>query len=190
MENTIRSFTAIELPVELKQNIELYINDLKAAAPKIKWVKAENLHLTLKFIGNQPAAITDKVIANLISNQAITRPFQLSLSEIGAFPNKKKPRVIWLGINADPHESLYSTFKWIEDQLEKIGIERESRRFSAHLTLGRVKFPGDFTALWEYVQNNPFEPYNFKVNEFVLIRSFLKPAGAEYQVIQKYSLHK
>lgn len=188
MNETIRSFIAIELPIEIKNQINSYIAELRAFAPKLKWVKKEALHITLKFLGNQSPQKVENVIGTLLPLGNICKPFEISLKNIGAFPNQRKPRVIWLSIEAMPRELFFQSHTWIEDQLENIGFEREQRKFSPHLTLARTKFPADFSELWDFIKENPFPTQAFKVNEIVLMRSILKPSGAEYSQIQKYPL--
>ena len=87
-----------------------------------------------------------------------------------------------------PRELFFQAHSWIEDQLERIGFEKEQRKFSPHLTLARIKFPTDLSGLWDFLEENPFPVQTFKVNEIILMRSILKPSGAEYSQIQKYPL--
>lgn len=188
MSEEIRSFVAIELPNEIKSKIESYISELRKFAPKLKWVKKESLHITFKFLGNQSPQKIENVIASLLSLGQKCQSFKISIKNTGAFPNQKKPRVIWLGIEAIPEELFFQAHAWIENQLEKTGFEKEQRKFSPHLTIARIKFPIDLSDLWEFIEHKPFTEQLFKVNEIVLMRSILKPTGAEYRQIQKYPL--
>jgi len=187
LSEIIRSFVAIELPEALKKQLDAYIANLRPFAPKVKWVKSASIHLTLKFLGNQPAEIVDMVLTSLMHPPENLAPFRLAIRHFGAFSGRKHPRVFWLGLEDQP--KLIHLQQWVENTLEPLGFEKERRRFSAHLTLGRVKVPQDFSALWAFTDKNPFPPFSFIVNDFVLMRSLLKPAGAEYRVLQKYSLH-
>ncbi len=188
MYETIRCFVAIELPEKLKNDIDQYVTQLRPLAPKVKWVKAASMHITLKFLGNQPPTVVDAVIETLLTDLPDTPPFWLTVSGFGAFPNERRPRVFWLGIRSEPREPFYALQAAIEERLERMGIESEQRRFSPHLTLGRVKFPQDFTPLFDFAQRRPFPEFSFKVNRFVLMRSFLKPQGAEYRPLHVFSL--
>jgi len=188
MQENIRSFIAIEIPDDLKNQIENYLSDIKKYAPKLKWIRKDALHITIKFLGNQPPARIENVINSLLPLHKSENPFDLIINELGTFPNKRKPRVFWLGLEAKPRETFFNLFNSIEQALDRIGFEREKRKFSPHLTVARVKFPIDFSPLWDFVSENPFPSKSFTVNEFVLMRSFLKPSGAEYRVIQKYPL--
>ncbi|MBD3223628.1 MAG: RNA 2',3'-cyclic phosphodiesterase [Caldithrix sp.] len=186
-EATIRCFLAINLPEKLKQSIAEYQQELKRLAPKVKWVKPQSIHITVKFLGNQPESVVDKVIANLHSLGDHARRFQLNIAGFGAFPSRNKPRVLWIGGSGQPHEHLYDMYRWIEEHLQPLGFEKEKKRFSPHLTLGRVKFPQNLDDLWAFVQENPFPPYSFEVQRVELMRSQLKPDGARYSVLHRFA---
>ncbi len=189
MSRNIRCFFAIELPFELKERIAAFLSELKKHASGVKWVKSDALHITLKFMGNQPPEQVDKLVTTLLSNPLSVDGFGIRVEGFGAFPNKRRPRVFWLGVESLPRTPLYSLFEQLEQQLEPLGFERENRRFSPHLTLGRVKTPADFDRLWNWAEGNPFRTFQFEVESFVLMQSILKPSGAEYKLLQKYPLH-
>ncbi len=184
----IRAFIAITLPDALKEAIEQYQAQLKALAPKVKWVRPNAIHITLKFLGEQSPQSMDNVVPALMDVQSTGRSFEMHVKGFGAFPNRRRPRVLWLGSAGEPHEHLYQLHRHIEERLEPLGFEREKRRFSPHLTLGRIKFPVNLDDLWKYVESHPFTPYTFSVNEFVLMRSELRRDGARYTPIHKYPL--
>jgi len=188
MHETIRCFIAVNLPQELKEDLQEYINALKIQVPKVKWVRAQALHITLKFLGPVPAETLQTVQDKLTGSRRGIESFRMVVSNFGAFPNRRKPRVIWLGLKAVPQQPLYQLHSQIDALMEPLGFEREKRRFSPHLTLGRVKFPLDMTGLWDYMTSEPFPEYTFDVSEFALMKSTLKPSGAEYATLQKYSL--
>ena len=188
MSEEIRSFVAIELADSVKSQIESYISELRQFAPKLKWVKKDSLHITLKFLGNQSSQKVENVIAALLTLNDHCKPFDIHIKNIGAFPNQNRPQVIWLGIEATPRELFFQTHAWIEEQLEIVGFEKEQRKFSPHLTLARIKFPTDLRELWNFVEEHPFPVQSFSIKEIVLMRSILKPSGAEYRQIQKYPL--
>ena len=188
MNEIIRSFIALELPGKIKNHIESYISQLRKLTPDLKWVNKDSLHITLKFLGNQAPQKVENVLSTLLPLTDYNRPFEIRIKHIGAFPNQNRPRVIWLGIEAVPRELFFQLHTWIEDQLEKNGFEKEQRKFSPHLTLARIKFPTDLNHLWNFITENPFHTQNFNVDAVTLMRSILKPSGAEYREIQKYPL--
>jgi len=184
----IRSFIAIELPQSLKENIEHYISDMRKVQEGIKWIKTENLHITLKFIGDRSREVTEIVKSALFRIDFNEGNFKIEIAHTGAFPNRKNPRVIWLGMRSIPDNALLELQTSIEDTLDLAGIERDTRRFSAHLTIGRVKHPQDFSPFRTYLDHHSFNPQTIEINSFSLIKSILKPAGPQYSNLIKYSL--
>jgi 2'-5' RNA ligase len=185
---SIRSFVAIELPAELKERIADYQKNLKRFTRHVRWVQPASLHITLKFLGEQEKPLIERVQQNLKAVQGAFSPFDVTISQFGAFPGKRNPRVFWLGIKSDPLESMFDLFHFLENNLQGLGFKKETRRFSPHLTLARVKAPERYDELFRFVQTNPFAAFSFKVREIVLMQSFLKPQGAVYKPIEKYVL--
>ncbi|MGD9489534.1 MAG: RNA 2',3'-cyclic phosphodiesterase [Calditrichaceae bacterium] len=190
MTDLIRSFIAIELPPELKSQIDVYLKALRGIAPNVNWVRSESMHLTLKFLGNLQPDMVNRVVLSLMDTGKSFPPFSLKITNFGSFPNRRTPRIIWLGLTGVPQESLLSLHQWIDNRMSMLGFEREQRAFSPHLTLGRLKEKPDPVAIWEYLDHNPFNIFDFRVTEFVLMRSNLKPTGAEYRPLQKYTLQE
>jgi len=148
------------------------------------------LHLTHKFLGNQSTDKIDALIPLLIRGNPPVHSFQITTTESGSFPGKRRPRVFWLGTASTPQNALVDLRNWIDIILEPLGFEKEMKPFRPHLTLGRAKIPEDFNALWDHIEQHPFPPFVFEVHHFVLMRSILKPGGAEYKILQKFSLQK
>ena len=186
----VRCFVAINIPDEVHDQISNYIEKLKKYSEEIRWIKAANIHLTLKFLGEIDSSRVAQVkhCLNPISNKFSS--FDLNISGLGCFPGKNRPRVFWLGMEQGKENPLFGVHQWIENQLEQIGFEKEKRRFSPHLTLGRVRAgqPVDFTKIFTFIEQSPFTPIDFQVRDVYFLQSFLKPTGAEYQVIEKYLL--
>jgi len=189
-DQQIRCFIAIQLPQEVQTQISNYIEDLKRYSNDVRWVKTENIHLTLKFLGEIESSRVDRVKEGLYPISSEFSSFSLSISGSGCFPGGKRPRVFWLGMEQGKENPLFSVHKWIENQLLKLNFEKEKRRFSAHLTVGRVRArkPVDFSELFTFLEKNPFTPVKFPVQEIYFMQSYLKPTGAEYQIIEKYPL--
>lgn len=186
--STIRSFIAVEIDPVNKQKLSSLISLLKQSNADIKWVNETQMHLTLKFLGNieekkvQQISAALKVIADNFS------AFNMHFSKIGAFPNMTKPRVIWLGIDKGA-DSLKLLNSKIEDELEKIGIEKERRAYAAHLTLGRVKSLKNISILANLINETNFEAQGeTKIDELILFQSTLTPKGAIYTPISRFNL--
>jgi len=189
-DQNIRCFIAIQLPVEVRHHISEYIENLKRYSNDVRWISAANIHLTLKFLGEIAPSRVIRVKECLYPIRDYFSPFQLNIFSTGCFPNQKRPRVFWLGMEQGVNNPLFAIHRWIEDQLLILTFEKEKRRFSPHLTLGRVRTKGmvNFSELFSYLEHNPFPPTTFSVKTIYFIQSNLRPTGAEYQVIEKYSL--
>lgn len=134
----IRAFIAIELTQQIHQGLDQVISQLKnrLEGSTVRWVRAENIHLTLKFLGEVSTANVE-ILEKLLRAEAAGCPhFEISVGGLGAFPNAHNPRVIWVGVEAP--SDLIGLQRLIEAATERLGYMKEDRPFSAHLTLGRV----------------------------------------------------
>jgi 2'-5' RNA ligase len=184
----IRSFIAIELPDEVRRVLDQVQKHLRDSVTGVRWVQPESIHLTLKFLGSilpeQVAAIS-AAVGEVAHGEP---PLALNVSGIGAFPNARRPRVIWVGIVGEV-ERLGRLQTRLESAVESLGFQREERPFRPHLTLGRVKDPRrppDLTrALAETTvpASNPFD-----VREILVYKSDLRPTGAIYTKLQHLPL--
>lgn len=141
MPDTIRSYISIELPDEVRTALATLQSRLKRAAPPqaVRWSSPDNIHLTLHFLGEVTPADFVKLDQALKGMPLPYLPFSLTISELGCFPNLRRPRVIWTGIQGDTR-SLLRLHQEVEALLkETIGFKPEARPYSPHLTLGRVK---------------------------------------------------
>jgi 2'-5' RNA ligase len=134
----LRTFIAIDLPINILEGITEYTAELREMLPKplVRWVSSRNIHLTLKFLGDVEESSLQQLADNLVKVTTTYRPFSLSVSGIVAFPSKKRPRVIWIGLEAPP--ALNSMQKGLDVVLTQLGYTSENRTFSPHLTIGRV----------------------------------------------------
>jgi 2'-5' RNA ligase len=133
----IRAFIAIELPAELQNRISQEIASVQQrAGHAVRWVSTQNIHLTIKFLGNVSPANLNALTAVLAGESIRHKAFEFSVGELGAFPNKLRPRVVWVGIQAPPQ--LSELQHGIDRETNRLGYAGEERDFSPHLTLGRV----------------------------------------------------
>lgn len=188
----IRAFIAIELSPPIQKQLEQIVLDLQQNASRhVKWVKPENIHLTLKFLGESRPDELDRLSAEIRPIASAARPIELRIHGLGAFPNFKRPRVIWIGVQAPP--SLTRLQQALEDAAEKIGYPREERTFSPHLTLGRVNreaSPAELVRLGETIAQKPVGTLgSMTVSHLILFRSVLKPAGAVYTPLACFPLN-
>jgi 2'-5' RNA ligase len=187
--SSIRSFIAIKLPPEIRVCLERIINRLKPSTGDVRWVKADAIHLTLKFLGDiEEGRIPD--IAGCIERcvQGIA-PFPLAVRGLGAFPGENSPQVIWIAA-ADESGSLAAMQRSLEEGLARVGCKKERRPFSPHLTLGRLKSPRDKEAVRRGLSDlKHTDCGSFTADSVSLIKSDLKPSGPVYTVLQSFSLH-
>jgi RNA 2',3'-cyclic 3'-phosphodiesterase len=134
----LRSFIALEIPAEIQSAIALATAPIRTALPKslIRWVAPQNVHLTLKFLGDVSPANLECLAETLKEQAAAHAPFSISVGGLGAFPNARRARVIWIGLEAPP--ALSALQRGVEAAAAQLGYPREARPFSPHLTIGRV----------------------------------------------------
>ncbi len=183
----MRTFIAIELPEGIKKKIELLQAPLKKTNALVSWVKPGNIHITLKFLGEVPEEKINEVISGTEQAVRETKRFTMSLKGMGAFPDFKRPRVIWIGSGSGEKELSYLANR-IEEEMERIGFPKEQRKFSAHFTIGRVKSPKNIEKLMELIKLTEFQTEEIPVNEVVVMKSQLHPAGAIYTPLKKIPL--
>lgn len=176
----IRTFIAIKLPDDVIERLREVQTRLKREGLDIKWVRPENIHLTLKFLGDIPSADVDAVGAAIDSAAAFFGPLTLSASGLGAFPSIKRPRVLWAGVSGDL-EMLLRLQARLEAGLFEIGFEKENKPFKGHLTLGRIKGKVDPEAMIDAIsKHGGMTTRGFVADTLYLIKSELKPSGPVY----------
>ncbi len=180
----MRTFIAIELPENVKKEIEQVQTPLKRTDAFVSWVKPKNIHVTLKFLGEIPEDKINEVFSATQKALEGAKKFTMSLKGTGAFPNLRRPRVIWIGTGSG-EEKLSHLAQRIEEEMEKIGFPKEKRKFSAHFTIGRVKSPKNIEKLMELVESTDFQTEDIEVSEVVVMKSQLHPAGAIYTPLKK-----
>lgn len=174
----MRLFVALEIPSEVRENLVTLLRELRAVDPRPRWVRAENLHVTLKFIGHM-APERLEAIRGALETVRSSAPVTLDFHGLGFFPNEKRPRVFWAAMGASPN--LARIVADIETNLEKIGIPREQREFSPHLTLARFDDTQLSKELVAAIQKQSALEFGaFETWEFYLYESKLKHSGAEY----------
>ena len=178
----MRLFIAIDLPEEVKQVIEEIkeqIKDIKGVKP----VRKQNLHLTMKFLGEVEEDKVNRIVEAI--GKAEFKPFDLALGKLGFFPNEKRIRVLW--IDAEPAEPLARLKKEIDKALP---LFKDDHPFSAHLTFARIKYIAsdeDKKKILELITNTKIEKKEFLVDKFVLYKSTLMPEGPVYEVVASFS---
>jgi 2'-5' RNA ligase len=186
----MRAFIAIELPEEIKKTLSGLQDKLRPSGADVKWVAPENIHLTLKFLGEITEDKSKEITGEIENIAGDTKAFFISLSSPGAFPNVNSPRVIWIGIDKGDLETKKIANR-LEEKISELGIPREDKEFSSHVTIGRVKsalnrdkLVNTLKAVIPDFQNGP----EFPVTKITLFKSTLMPKGPFYEAIKEVNL--
>ncbi|MBN1147516.1 MAG: RNA 2',3'-cyclic phosphodiesterase [Anaerolineales bacterium] len=182
--SVIRAFIAINLSPEIYQSLSQVIGQLKERLPgaPIRWVLVTNIHLTVKFLGDVSVSNLE-LLTKLLRSEASHHPgFEFSVGELGAYPSIRRPRVIWVGVEAPPE--LQALQRGIEAETMRLGYAREDREFSPHLTLGRISrgaSSNEVRQISEVLCNCKVGYLGAaRARAVNLYRSDLKPSGAFY----------
>jgi RNA 2',3'-cyclic 3'-phosphodiesterase len=184
-------FVALDVPAGVRQALGELIGRLKPKCRAARWVRSEGIHVTLKFIGQASDQDTMKIeaIRAALAKIHSQQPVEMRFRAIGFFPNQRRPRVAWCGVEASAN--LAPLAAAIEDALEPLGIERESRNFSPHLTLARLSSPDGVAPLIREAEKLKDADFGAaRESEFHLFNSVTNPKGAEYAKIETYAFVK
>jgi 2'-5' RNA ligase len=186
--STIRAFVAANLNPDLKAALAMAQDRLKATRADVGWVRPDNLHLTLKFLGQVEADRIGAIGEAIAAAAAGSGPVRLVFQGLGAFPRPREARVVWIGLSRGS-EALAALQARIEAALESLGFAREARPFTAHLTLGRVRGPARREQLARAVTEAPAEALGEMVLDRIeLMQSNLSAGGARYTILQSFPL--
>jgi RNA 2',3'-cyclic 3'-phosphodiesterase len=189
----LRAFIAIETPSDIRQAVAEATADLRRAiGALVRWVPVQNMHLTLKFLGDVAPSNVDALSQVLRTEGELVPGFDMHLGGVGVFPNLKRPRVIYIGIQAPA--ALETLQRRIESAAGRLGYESEERGFSPHLTIGRVK--QGLTAAEQQLIRRTLEdvtidsPGTARVDSVHLYKSDLQPGGSVYTRLYSAALKK
>ena len=183
MQN-IRTFTAVEVWPEIRERARLLINRFKDTTAKVTWIKPDQMHLTMNFLGDVPMNDIPAVCKAVAEAAEPFKPFDVEMAGVGVFPSYDNPRTIWLGVG-DGSEELVSLHTALQERLGDLGFRIEARRFHPHLTLGRVRSvpqgPGQLAGLIK--QHAEFEAGPMMVSEVTVFSSELGREGPRYEAL-------
>jgi len=181
--NSRRVFVALELPSELRQKLIELPRLIGTPDAKVRWVDPTQMHLTLLFAGEATDEQVDALTRAVTEAEKSFSPIRLGIGGLGAFPSRRNPRVIWVGINES--EPLARLHMDIWNAGAGTGLEREDRDFAPHLTLGRVKFVPPRSPLLRRLQSVHVETFYYLFDTLTLFESKLTPEGPEYTPLQR-----
>jgi len=189
----LRAFMAVEIPLDVRQAVCHATSDLqKKIGSLVRWVPMENMHLTLKFLGDISPSNVEMLTQMLHAETDLFNCFDLHFAGLGSFPNLKRPRVIYIGIQAPA--ALKTLQRGIESASRRLGYESEERGFSPHLTIGRVK--QNVTATEQQTIRRALEETRIdslgmaRVDSVHLYKSDLQPTGSVYTQLYSAPLKK
>ncbi|HET9911923.1 MAG TPA: RNA 2',3'-cyclic phosphodiesterase [Anaerolineales bacterium] len=191
--NLLRAFIAVEIPLDIRQAVCKAISDLqKETNSLVRWVPMENMHLTLKFLGDVSPSNVDMLTQMIRAEADLFHYFEFRLNGLGSFPNLKRPRVIYIGIQAPA--VLEALQRGIDSASRRLGYESEERGFSPHLTVGRVK--QNITVTEQQTVRRALEGTKIdllgtaRVDSVHLYKSDLQPTGSVYTRLYSAPLKK
>ena len=185
----VRTFICLQLPEFARDRLASTQARLRESGAQVSWVKPHNIHLTLKFLGSVPAERLREVVRAVQRAAVPAQPIPLELTVLGCFPNRRAPRVVWAGLNRIP-EQLRNLQQRVERELVATGFPAESRPFSPHFTLGRVRSGRNVRKLVAAMQAERLEPLRFEAAEVVVMASRLHASGALYTPVSRISFRE
>ena len=186
-DKLIRTFIAVNLPEEIQK----VARDLKPTVGKnpsaVKWVPEENIHLTLRFIGPTAPGEVEKINRLLRDTARRHADFSLTISDVGCFPKKERPRVLWLGVRGEV-EALARLVEDINSEMEQLGYPNDDRNYAPHVTIGRVRYPQKVTPDVTDFLSADYTPIQAAITKVHLYRSETLPSGAVYSLLGTHQL--
>ncbi|MCH9032250.1 MAG: RNA 2',3'-cyclic phosphodiesterase [candidate division Zixibacteria bacterium] len=193
----LRLFVAFALSSDVAHRLGEIIADLRphsrlsGGRNSVKWVDADKIHLTIKFLGATPSekvsSIVETINRPLQNDETKDKPLIFAIERVGAFPNLNRPRVLWVNLDGDP-QRLRNFVNKIEEALELIGFPKEKRSFKPHLTLGRVREREDVSALARILESYKIETIPVTLDRVILFKSDLRPTGPIYTPLNEWKV--
>lgn len=184
MIKKIRTFIAVPVPVFVQENIGILESDLKQYRADVKWVPKENIHITLKFLGDVDETRVEELVETTQRTVSGLKPFTLSVKGTGLFPDRRRPRILWVGVDMEV-DRLADLAARIDEAAIGLGFEKERRKFSAHITIGRVRSGNRIQDCVDGMEKRQFNGGSFEVREVAVMKSDLLKSGAVYTTLYR-----
>lgn len=184
----VRCFIAVEIPEPLRMAISNAVEALKQCGADVKWAGSENIHITLKFLGDTEESLLPAIQERLSKKLFNYKPFCIRIAGVGSFPPWKHPRVIWVGIEAS--SALKTLQGEVESEMRAVGFPSEERPFVAHITIGRVRSGRRISEMArKLVESREIEIGDFEVRSIKLMKSELGRGGPVYTCLAEIPLN-
>lgn len=187
-KGAIRAFIAVDVPPPVQEALGELQRGMEEVGLKARWVRPQDVHVTLAFLGNVPAEQVPELRAAMEEAAQGAGPLEVRVGGVGAFPNERWPRVIWVGFE-EPTGGLAALHKRLEAALVPLGYEPEDRPFRPHLTLARIKVPARAGRVVHALEaHKDVDLGKITIDRIVLYQSTLKPTGPAYTVLEEVVL--
>tara|TARA_A100001011_G_scaffold305679_1_gene320347 strand:- start:116 stop:694 length:579 start_codon:yes stop_codon:yes gene_type:complete len=186
-EKLIRTFLCFPVPLEVRSKKNMLYSTLEGSPAQINWVKNDNLHLTLKFIGFTTESYIPKIIDTLKGITINYKPFHLVVNKTGCFPKKERPRTLYLRVEGHLN-ILNELVQNIDNELEKLDIPKDLNDFIPHITLARIKYPQTHTPNIDLFLKSSYDPIDLSLDRVQFFSSELLPSGAIYTLLKTFPL--
>ncbi|HDZ77182.1 MAG TPA: RNA 2',3'-cyclic phosphodiesterase [Candidatus Omnitrophica bacterium] len=184
----MRTFIAIKVPENIQKNFRLIQKKLKRPGQNIKWVNPENIHLTLKFLGETKETQLPQIKKVLVDAASEFKISNIKIGTLGVFPGIKNPRIIWIGAE-EKDTTIAEIAEILNNRLKNLGFIKEKRKFTPHITIARIRSLNNITDLLNNITANiDFEAGEFKVNKICLIQSRITSSGSIYNMMAEARL--
>jgi RNA 2',3'-cyclic 3'-phosphodiesterase len=186
-----RTFVAVSISPDVINRIKEIVLELSRGVEGVKWVAPENLHFTLKFLGDVEDSDLHDVCSAVAEATTGLAPFEVLLAGAGAFPSPSRPRTVWIGAGQG-EEEFVGLYEAVDRALRKVGFRSETRKFTPHVTVGRIrKGNPTLSQLTEHLKSHAAtELGTVPVDEVLVFSSELRPGGPEYHVLGRAPLGK
>ena len=181
----IRTFIAIELPESVRGMIDRFQREASGQNFRLRWVKPENIHITLKFIGDTSEEVIEQITTDIFRTPSLFNKFTIALGGTGIFPNMRRPRVYWSGIIKGVPE-LTQIADLVNNRCAFLSVPREERPFRAHVTLGRFKTDPTPDLMQKFISSELMVTGDLQISRMVLMKSVLRKEGPEYSILAEH----
>ena len=189
-EESFRGFVAVPSPGPLLSRLKNLQQELKQLELDAKWVALEQIHLTVKFLGQTPSSILESIKASLDKIAQEHPAFSFPVDRFGVFPNAREPRILWVG-SSEASSPLQKLTVSLEDAMHELGFVKEKRDFKGHLTLARLRTPKQSYRLQDWMHKHPISwREEFPCERLILFQSTLTPKGSIYQPLHSSLLRE
>ena len=182
----LRTFISIPVPNSVKNVKQMLTSTCEDEKVVIHWVKHDNLHITLQFLGFTSKQDIDKIKRLLLKITKSQKPFDLTISNTGKFPDSGKPSVLYLGVegNLNPLDELVNN---INKQISSIGYDKDVKKYTPHVTVGKIRYPQKFNPDLSTFLNSSYDKIDFTVKKIQFISSETLPDGVLYKILNTFS---